>query len=194
MCANRIIFSALPVCALTLLLYSCSGKQEENSGTLLIDSLVTSIAEAEKKVENINFAQAETNRDIASEQMNFVMDHLDDTVYINNNLLLKNYRQFVLSGNDKSNYTDSQRKLYILKELKYSKKQLKNLKADFLNGHLNLKEFENFLQVEKQKSVQIVSFVVKEQEIIEKNLSTFDSVNSHITLLVDSLKNIGIKE
>jgi ribosomal protein L16 Arg81 hydroxylase len=176
------------------ILFSC-GKKIENAETKIIDSLLTVLDNSEKMLEEIDFEKVEESAKIASENLEKIKPLINDTLNRDKVFLMSNYA--IVCGEEEeeggakkgegSDYEEVREK-YMEKELELCKKQLKNLKHDFSSGEMDEASFKKYYEVEKEKALQIISFIAMESTSHTYRLSLFDSLHPLVIKLKDSLE------
>lgn len=176
------------------LLFSC-GSKIENAETRIIDSLLTVLDNSEKMLEEIDFEKMEESAKIADEELEKIKPLINDTLNRDKVFLISNYS--IVSGEEEeegggkkgegSDYEEVREK-YMEKELELCRKQLKNLKHDFSSGEMDEASFKKYYEVEKEKALQIISFIAMESTSHTYRLALFDSLHPLVIKLKDSLE------
>ena len=167
------LFLNIAIVFFVSIVFSCKSKIE-NADTKTIDSLLIALDEAEEKLESINFEKLEESAHTVKENLEKIKPLITDTLNRDKVFLMSNYSIVTRTEeeeeegntNKKENYKEEREK-YIEKEVGYCIKQLKNLKSDFAKGEMDLPTFKKYFEIEKEKSLQIISFIE-----IEKNSSS----------------------
>lgn len=183
------------------LAFSCKPKVE-NAQTKTIDSLMVALNEAEEKLEHINFEKLEESAQIVKKNLEKINPLIVDTLNRDKVFLMSNYaivageegeEEGEAGGESKGGDYEEVREKYIEKELTFCKKQLKNLKSDFTKGEMDLATFKKYFEVEKEKSLQIISFIEIESNATEHRIALFDSLHPAILKFIDSLETANTK-
>jgi len=197
---NKII-SILIFCFIVVFLGSCKPKIE-NAQTKTIDSLLVALDQAEEKLETINFEKVEKYAQIVKENLEKIKPLIVDTLNRDKVFLMSNYA--IVAGEEgeeegekgkvenDSDYEEVREK-YIEKELTFCKKQLKNLKSDFTKGEMDANTFKNYFEVEREKSLQIISFIEIESNVCEHRQALFDTLHPLVLKFIDSLETVASK-
>ena len=181
------------------IVFSCKSKIE-NADTKTIDSLLIALSEAEEKLESIDFEKLEESAHTAKENLEKIKPLVTDTLNRDKIFLMSNYA--IVSGteeeeeegntNKKEDYKEEREK-YIEKEVGYCIKQLKNLKSDFAKGEMDLPTFKKYFEIEKVKSLQIISFIEIEKHSSSHRQALFDSLHPMVLKFIDSLQTASSK-
>lgn len=182
------------------LCFSCKSKIE-NTDTKTIDSLLVALDQAESLLEEIDFEKLEKAAKTASENLEKIHPLIHDTLNKDKVFLMSNYA--IVSGEEEEEEVDTKgegsdyeevREKYIEKELEFCKKQLKNLKHDFSSGEMELANFKKYFEIEKEKSLQIISFIEMESNSHKYRQALFDSLHPLILKFMDSLQTAESKK
>jgi hypothetical protein len=190
---NRTIYFAIAVVMISAIL-SCRSKKE-NAETRVIDSLLTVLDNSEKMLEEIDFEKLEQSAKIASHNLEKVKPLITDTLNRDKVFLMSNYA--IVCGEEEeegggkkaegSNYEEVREK-YMEKELVLCKKQLKNLKHDFISEEMDETSFKKYYELEKEKALQIISFIAMESTSHIHRQAMFDSLHPLMVKMIDSLE------
>lgn len=175
----------------------------ENLQTKTIDSLLVALDQAEEKLEKINFEKLEKSAHTVKENLEKIKPMIVDTLNRDKVFLMSNYA--IVAGEegeeegekgqaDKESDYEEVREKYIEKELTFCKKQLKNLKNDFSKGEIDENTFKKYFEVEREKSLQIISFIEMESNSSEHRIALFDTLHPLILKFIDSLETATNKK
>ena len=187
---------------LAVLFFSCKSRIE-NVQTKTIDSLLVALNNAEETLEKIEFEKLEESAKIAAQNLEKIKPLILDTLNRDKVFLMSNYaivggeeeeEEMETGGKAKGDDYEEVREKYIEKELELCKKQLKNLKNDFSKGEMDEPTFKKYFEVEKDKSLQIISFIEMEKNSHAYRLALFDSLHPLILKFLDSLQTVSIKK
>jgi hypothetical protein len=193
------LFLNIAIVFFVSIVFSCKSKIE-NADTKTIDSLLIALDEAEEKLESINFEKLEESAHAVKENLEKIKPLITDTLNRDKVFLMSNYS--IVSGteeeeeegntNKKEDYKEEREK-YIEKEVGYCIKQLKNLKSDFAKGEMDLPTFKKYFEIEKEKSLQIISFIEIEKNSSSHRQALFDSLHPLVLKFIDSLQTASSK-
>lgn len=179
--------------------FSCKPKVE-NVETKTIDSLLIALDQAEEKLETIDFEKLEKSAHTVKENLDKIYPLIVDTLNRDKVFLMSNYAIIAKGAGEeeeengeasKGGDYEEVREKYIEKEIAFCKKQLKNLKNDFSKGEMDLPTFKKYFEVERDKSLQIISFIEMEKNSHTYKLTLFDSLHPKILEFIDSLETVS---
>jgi hypothetical protein len=193
------LFLNIAIVFFVSIVFSCKSKIE-NADTKTIDSLLIALDEAEEKLESINFEKLEESAHTVKENLEKIKPLITDTLDRDKVFLMSNYSIVTRTEeeeeegntNKKEDYKEEREK-YIEKEVGYCIKQLKNLKSDFAKGEMDLPTFKKYFEIEKEKSLQIISFIEIEKNSSSHRQALFDSLHPLVLKFIDSLQTASSK-
>ena len=189
---------------LSVLLFDQSCKSHiEIAETKTIDSLLSALNKAEEKLSTINFDKLEEVIHTARQNTALIRSLQSDSLNQDKVFLMNNYAivSGEKTGNDDSLSTinrieehNAQRSKFIEKEVDFCKKQLKNLKGDFESGQMDRTTFKKYYTIEKEKALQIISFIEIEKKSSTHRIAVFDSLHPVVLKFIDSLQHASTKK
>jgi hypothetical protein len=192
----------IALCSFATLTFSCKSKIE-NAETKTIDSLLIALNDAEEKLESIDFEKLEKSAHTAKENLEKIKPLVTDTLNRDKVFLMSNYA--IVSGeegeeegessrsNKKADYED-ERERYVEKEVSFCKKQLRNLKSDFASGEMDFPTFKKYFEIERDKSIQIITFIEMEKNSSIHRQALFDTLHPLILKFIDSLQTAAVNK
>lgn len=178
-------------------LFSSCKTNSENTQTKTIDSLILVLDETKRELEKIDFQKLQESAHIAAFSLEKLSPFKADSLRPDIATLINNYKIVINASSDSLKDTTAQadiqnnyenvRQKYIDRELDFCKKQLSNLKHDFLKNVVEPELFQKYFTEERQNAIQIIDFVSKEKNSVAHRQNIFNTLHPEIVRLTDSL-------
>jgi hypothetical protein len=192
---RKVIISCF-LLTLIISISACDDEGKYKNETTQIDSLISGLEKAEQDFEKAPYEKAEEIEKKAKSQLAEIQKLVSDTLNRRAAILIGQYAN--IAGHEeeekekdegKSDFGEKEVE-YIEKELKFSIKQLKDLRHDLVSGNLTLESFRKHFENEKRATERIVRVadmkVFRWKQIVELS----DSLEPAILQLTDSLRQI----